>query len=62
MKKPNYVFDMCMFFFKNDEYSKSIIILFEERESSLILFGCRSYQVRLMVFNIFTKMSLSNII
>ena len=72
MKKPNYVFDMCMFFFLNDEYSKSIIILFEERESSLILFeeresslilfGCRSYQVRLMVFNIFTKMSLSNVI
>ena len=24
--------------------------------------GCRSYQVSLMVFNIFTKMSLSNII
>ena len=41
MKKPNYVFDMCMFFFKNDEYSKSIIILFEERESSLILFEQR---------------------
>ena len=43
---------MCLicvcFFFLNDEYSKGIIILFEERESSLILFGCRSYQVRLM--------------
>ena len=32
------MFGMCMCFFLIDEYSKSIIFLFEEGETSLILF------------------------
>ena len=49
LKKHNYVFDMCIcFFFKLK--SKSIIILFEDKESSLMW----SNKMELTIFNIFT--------
>ena len=50
---------MCFFFFlKANKYNKNIIILFEERESSLMW----SNQVRPTIFIIFTKVSLSIVI
>ena len=61
MKKKNCVLGMCMcffFFLKANKYNKNIIILFEERGSSLMW----SNQVRPTIFNIFTKVSLSIVI
>ena len=59
------MFGVCVYIYiyvyiKADKYSKNIIIIiiFEERESSLIW----SNQVRPIVLNIFIKMSLNNII
>ena len=49
LKKHNYVFDMCKCFFLKLK-SKSIIILFEDKESSLMW----SNQMELTIFNIFT--------
>ena len=60
-KKNNCVLGMCMcffFFLKANKYNKNIIILFEERGSSLMW----SNQVRPTIFNIFTKVSLSIVI
>ena len=55
-----YIYIYIYVYIKADKYSKNIIIIiiFEERESSLIW----SNQVRPIVLNIFIKMSLNNII
>ena len=59
------MFGVCIYIYiyvyiKADKYSKNIIIIiiFEERESSLMW----SNQVRPIVLNIFIKMSLNNVI
>ena len=55
-----YIYIYIYVYIKADKYSKNIIIIiiFEERESSLMW----SNQVRPIVLNIFIKMSLNNII
>ena len=58
VKKHNCVFDMCIFYFLKADTVQFIIIFFRREKLVYVL----SNEVGPIVFNIFTKVSLNNIV